>query len=222
MTYSKTFICLANSRKLAGRCVAGKEIGDQGIGGWVRPVSGNSTGELSDSDRRYSGGRDPALLDVIRIEMVEHRPHGFQMENHLIDDTRWWTRVRAASADELRQALDVVHGPLWDNSSSSYNGLHDRVEESRAEQLACSLKLVEVNDLTIEVLIEGAEFGNPRRKVRGDFSLNGIEYRLAITDPKIESQYAQGNHQIGNAILCVSLGEPYEGYAYKLIAGVLA
>jgi len=78
-----------------------------------------------------------------------------------------------------------------------------------------------VDDLKIEVLIEGAEFGNPRRKVRGEFTLNDVNYRLAITDPTVESEYADGTHDIGSAILCISLGEPYEGYAYKLIAGVI-
>jgi hypothetical protein len=78
-----------------------------------------------------------------------------------------------------------------------------------------------VNDLKIEVLIEGAEFGNPRRKVRGEFTLNDMNCRLAVTDPIVESKYADGTHDIGSAILCISLGEPYEGYAYKLIAGVM-
>jgi len=83
-------------------------------------------------------------------------------------------------------------------------------------------------DLKIEVLIEGAAFGNPGRKVRGEFSLNGVRYRLAVTDPIVESKYLAGNdgtYDVGNAILCISLGEPYKGYAkgyaYKLIAGVI-
>jgi hypothetical protein len=201
--------------------VAGKEIANQKIGGWIRPVSKRPAGELLDNDRCFSNKKDPSLLDVITIEMIKPQPDGFQTENHLIDDTRWWTRVRSATLGELRQALDVVEGDLWDNSSSSYNGLNDRVEETQALGLESSLKLIEVNDLKIEGLIEGAEFGNPRRKVRGEFTLNEVSYRLSVADPIVESEFVDGTHDIGRAILCISLGEPYGGHAYKLIAGVI-
>jgi hypothetical protein len=221
--YTKTIICLANSRKITGRCVAGKEVGGGGPGAWVRPISGRQTGELSEEDRRYENGQDPKLLDIIRIPMVEPKPHGFQTENHLIDDGYYWTKERQATWGELKAALDKVSGALWDNSSSSYNGLHDRVEEAAANQLGSSLRLIEVKDLKIVVAIEGAEFGNGKRRVRGHFTLNGAEYWLSVTDPVVERQYLagkDGEYKVGDAILCISLGEPYGGYAYKLIAGV--
>ena len=34
----KEFICLANSTKLRGKCVAGKVIEKTKIGQWIRPV----------------------------------------------------------------------------------------------------------------------------------------------------------------------------------------
>ena len=221
--YTKTIICLANSRKITGRCVAGKEIAGEKIGGWIRPVSSRPAGELSEEERRYENGQDPKLLDVITIPMVEPRPHGFQSENHLIDDGYYWAKEREAGWDDLKAALDKVSGPLWDNSSSSYNGLHDRVEEATANELGTSLRLVEVKDLKTVIAVEGAEFGNAKRKVRGRFTLNGAQYLLSITDPVVERQYLAGGNgefNVGPAILCVSLGEPYQGYAYKLIAGV--
>jgi hypothetical protein len=221
--YTKTIICLANSRKITGRCVAGKEVGSGGPGAWVRPISGRQTGELSEEDRRYENGQDPKLLDIVRIPMVEPKPHGFQTENHLIDDGYYWTKERQATWGELKAALDKVSGALWDNSSSSYNGLHDRVEEAAANQLGNSLRLIEVKDLKIVVAIEGAEFGNGKRRVRGHFTLNGAQYWLSVTDPVVERQYLagkDGEYKVGDAILCISLGEPYGGYAYKLIAGV--
>jgi len=221
--YTKTIICLANSRKITGRCVAGKEVGGGGPGAWVRPISGRPTGELSEEDRRYENGQDPKLLDIVRIPMVEPKPHGFQTENHLIDDGYYWAKQRQATWEELQAALDKVPGALWDNSSSSYNGLHDRVEEAAANQLGSSLRLIEVKDLKIVVAVEGAEFGNGKRKVRGHFTLNGAQYWLSVTDPVVERQYLageDGEFEVGHAILCVSLGEPYQGYAYKLIAGV--
>jgi hypothetical protein len=173
--YTKTIICLANSRKTSGRCVAGKEVLPNGTGAWVRPVSKRPTAELSEEDRRFQDGKDPKLLDVVRIPLVEPRPHGFQVENHLIDDGYYWTKVRKATWAELRLALDPVAGPLWDNSSSSYNGLRDRVQEAVANQSNSSLRLIEVDDLKVVVHVEGAEFGNGKRKVRGRFTFNGVE-----------------------------------------------
>jgi hypothetical protein len=221
--YTKTIICLANSRKITGRCVAGKEIAGDKIGGWIRPVSSRPAGELSEEERRYENGQDPKLFDVITIPMVESRPHGFQSENHLIDDGYYWAKEREAGWDDLKAALDKVSGPLWDNSSSSTYGLNDRVEEGAANRLGNSLRLVEVKDLNIVVAVEGVEFGNAKRKVRGRFTLNGNQYWLAVTDPVVERQYLagkDGEYKVGDAILCISLGEPYGGYAYKLIAGV--
>jgi len=221
--YAKTIICLANSRKVRGRSVAGKEIVGGKIGSWIRPVSGRTAGELSEEDRRFENGQEPRLLDIIRIPMIEARPHACQTENHLIDDSDYWTKEGEASWDELQAALDSSSGPLWDNSSSSYNGLHDRVDEAVAKNLSSSLRLVEVTDLKITVAVEGAEIGKPKRKVRGNFTLDGAPYRLAVTDPVIERDYlegADGEFKAGHAVLCVSFREPYRGYAYKLIAGV--
>ena len=222
--YAKIIICLANSRKIHGHSVAGKEIAGGNIGSWIRPVSGRAAGELSEEDRRFENGREPGLLDIIRIPMIEARPCGYQTENHLIDDSEYWTREGEASWDQLQCALDSISGPLWDNSSSSYNGLHDRVDETTANSLGSSLRLVEVTDLEITVAVEGAEIGKGRRKVRGNFTLNGTPYRLAVTDPLIERNYlagADGAFKVGPAVLCISFREPYRGYAYKMIAGVL-
>ena len=63
-----------------------------------------------------------------------------------------------------------------------------------------------------------------KRKLRGDFSLNGHRYRLSITDPLLERAYFKGpdgEFEIGEAALSISLGEPYQGFTYKLIAGMI-
>ncbi len=221
--YSKTFICLANSRKTSGRCIAGKEVLHDGFGDWIRPVSARITGELSEEERRFEKGGDPCILDVVEVVMVEHRPHGYQVENHLIDDKHYWRLERRAGWVDVLGCLDEVVVHLWTNNSSSYYGTHDRVSEAEAAGIQSSLKLIKVDDLAVKVAVEGAEFGNGKRKVRACFSLNGEFYRLAITDPIVERQYLareNGTYDVGEAVLCVSLGELYDGYAYKLVAAV--
>jgi hypothetical protein len=205
--------------------VAGKEFDGSKSGTWIRPVSARENGELSEEDRRFENGKDPALFDVVEIPMIEPRPHGYQTENHLIDERLYWTNKGRATLDDVRKAVEAIKGPLWDNSSpSSYNGIHDRIADENAAKLKGSLKLVEVTDLVIEVGVEGAAFGRGKRKVRGHFSLDSVQYKLVVTDPVIERRYfdgADGTFKIGPAILCISLGEPYDGFAYKLIAAVI-
>jgi hypothetical protein len=176
--YTKTIICLANSRKVAGRCIAGKEIAEGRIGEWIRPVSARPNGEISEEERRYENGTDPAVLDVVTIALIEPRPHGFQVENHLIDSVYYWAKERMASPEEIEGALDIVHGPLWSNLSSSYTGLHDRIEEGQAETLGNSLKLVKVSDLSVSVGMEGTESRSGRYGASSRLTEFDIAWRL--------------------------------------------
>jgi len=222
--YIKTIMCLANSRKISGRCIAGREFTDEQIGDWVRPVSARENAELSEEERRFENGRDPRVLDIIQIPMIEPKPHSFQIENHLIDAGYYWSLKGIATWQQALTAVDRTEGPLWSNNSRSYNGLNDRVAEYETSLTDGSLRLIEVQNLEIEVALEGEDFGNGKRKVRGKFSFSGINYCLAITDPPIERKFLQGQNgvfPIGHALLCISLGEPYHGYAYKLIAAVI-
>ncbi len=151
--YVKSIVCLANSRKTSGRCVAGKIVGGADSGQWLRPVSARPTGELSEEERRYENGKSPQLGDVIGIPLCSPQPHAFQPENHLIDDKYYWTLERRSDWDEIRRLADGVSGCLWDNDSSGYNGLNDRIDEREAAnavaQFGGSLKLIDVNDLKI-------------------------------------------------------------------------
>jgi hypothetical protein len=225
--YDKTIICLANSRKISGRCIAGKIIEGQDRGNWLRPISGRPTGELSEEDRRYKDGTTPKLGDIISIPLRSPQQHAFQPENHLIDDRYYWELNRIANWSEIRSCVDNVRGTLWDNSSSGYNGIHDRIIETEAanvvKKYSSSLKLIEVTDFVVQISVEGAQFDNAKRKVRGRFSCAGHNYLLAITDPIIERQYLSqndGTYNVGNSILCISIGEPFHGYVYKLIAAI--
>jgi hypothetical protein len=120
--------------------------------------------------------------------------------------------------------LDGQTQPLWSNHSSSYNGRNDRVSEQEVSSSNGSLRLIDIKDLEIQVGIEGLEFGDAKRRVRGMFSHLKVQYLLSITDPLIEARFLAGQDgqtRIGRALLCVSLGDLWQGYAYKLIAAVI-
>ena len=155
--------------------------------------------------------------------MAKPKPHMHQSENHLIDDGRHWVKVGAAGWADLESALDTVTGPLWFNGSSSYNGLNDEVPEATAKKLSSSLYLVRPNKLQISVGTEGVQ-GRRKKKVRASFSLGKFAYKLTVTDPVVEKAYLaceDGIYPVDDAILCVSLGEVYKGYAYKLVAALI-
>ena len=220
MTYVKRIACLANSWKIGGACVAGKEIAGDRWGGWIRPVSVRPAGELSQEERHYENGQDPEVGDIVDIPLTELRPSAYQQENHVIDYRRHWKRVGRCTWEQLQAAVDTVVGPLWENGHSSSRGINDCVPEGNATKLGDSLCLVRPVDLD---LIVGREWEGKRR-VRGQFSVDGLRYRLKVTDPVAVSHFLgrpDGTHRIEEAILCLSLGEIFRGQAYKLIAAVI-
>ena len=88
-----TFMCLANSRKLSGRCVAGIQTGGQG---WIRVVSRSSSGTLSRSHYTLANGRQVALfdvveadVDVVEADVAEARPEPHQPENWVLGREGW-------------------------------------------------------------------------------------------------------------------------------------
>ncbi|MFZ0774796.1 MAG: hypothetical protein WCA49_24610 [Candidatus Sulfotelmatobacter sp.] len=227
MSYTKTIVCLANSRKLAGRCVPGKEWDGRNLGAWCRPVSDRDRGELT-AERWYSKTwRDPQLLDLVEVGLLGPRPSAFQTENHLVDTSVRWKYAGHVSARYLVPALDRPAGALWANGESTGCGLNDKVSAPMAARQKNSLVLVQPEFLTIAVNTEGADIGNPRRRVRGHFSLQGHDYILIVTDPIVEKQIMSNpdgfSRELQNPILCISLSEKYgaQNACYKLIAGVM-
>ena len=93
MAASKRIVCLANSRKLHGRCVAGIELVDFRRAGWIRPVSAREHQEVSEYERQYQDGSDPRLLDVIDVPLLEHHPKDYQQENWLLDPKYYWEKA---------------------------------------------------------------------------------------------------------------------------------
>jgi hypothetical protein len=161
----------------------------------------------------------------MQVKFLGQSPHAYQPENHTIDDHAYWTLDRHAGFQSAVNALDPVRDSLWGTGlDSSYSGINDRVPTAAATAFGYSLALVDVYDLRLEVSAEGANFGNNKRKVREFFTYSQKSYGLSITDPVIETQYLagpDGEFEIGRTLLCVSLGEPYQGHAYKIIAGVI-
>jgi hypothetical protein len=223
MAAVKRILCLANSRKLHGRCIAGRELLDGEPGPWIRPVSDREHEEVSEYERQYEDGSDPRVLDIIDIALVAPRANSIQPENWLLDPEMYWTRVGRLSTSALDRFVDRP-GTLWLNGFSTYSGCNDQIPVDQATGVDGSLKLVRVDALGINVSARGGVFGRIKRRVQGRFQWQGVDYWLWITDPWVERDYlarADGDFDIGPCFLTISLAEPFNGACYKLIAAVI-
>jgi hypothetical protein len=165
------------------------------------------------------------LLDVLRVPLAEPRPEPHQPENWLLNPGRW-KLVDRLSPEVAVQRLTpaIARGPAL------LGNVGDRIpfEPFARHPAAASLALVEPNSL--QWRITTGVRGN--RQTRARFSLNGHVYDLSVTDPVIERRLVhlpEGLHSIHESgfdprsriVLTVSLGEPFNGDCYKLVAGVL-
>jgi hypothetical protein len=221
MVSTKTIVCLANSKKYSHRCVAGKELQGNRIGGWIRPVTERANCEVSLDEISFQDGSVPQLLDIVAVPLLQHSPHSYQTENYLIDGGYYWVKKGVLSVADLPKFCDDT-STLWINGHHSFNGYNDAIPLEVAEtQLHSSLFLIRPSSLCIHVATE--KYG---RKVRAAFSFRQQRYKLAVTDPLVEQHCLRGNDGIfrldnRERYFCVSLGEPYKGFCYKLVAAII-
>ena len=220
----KRIVCLANSRKPGGRCIAGKEILEDGqIGRWVRPVSARPTEEVSQLERqygKYGNGGEPQILNVIDIPVISHRPKDHQRENWLLNPRIRWSQIGQFDSNDLSGLVDADL-PLWPDSLS---GLSDRVPQYVTPYLRDSLRFIKVDSLRITVSPPFGSSADAAPNLRGRFQYSGQDYSLRITDPDVEARamgLAYQDYEVGERYLTISLGEPFQGYAFKLIAGLI-
>jgi hypothetical protein len=214
------FVCLANSQKHGGRCVAG--ITAAGV--WVRPVSSEPDGTLCPRDYTFGDGSEPALLDVIRLE-ASHSPKPHQPENWRISSAQWQCLGRLGSQEARRWLHQVaIPGPQLLGSTADRFSYTDLVERP----IRSSLCVIEPAELRWHVT---TNFRGDRQ-IRADFELAGMSYNLSVSDPGWAdrlSNFGFGSYSSSEAgilrsqaaFLTVSLTEPFNGSCFKLIAAVV-
>ncbi|HCX79017.1 dual OB domain-containing protein [Syntrophomonas wolfei] len=203
------FICLANSNKNGGRCIAGKDLDSYK---WIRPVSDSVTGELSLLQYCYENGREPNLLDIVGVTLKEPKPQAGQPENHLIAASEW-KYYGTFPKKEIARLCDEPEN-LW---MLDYKA--DRVSSNTVISggINQSLYLIKPDQAILSV---GLEYG--KLKVRANFNYKGQAYSLVVTDPNYLIINTIGSYPLcQNTYLTISLGQEFKGYCYKLVAGII-
>jgi hypothetical protein len=217
----KLFICLANSRKYSGRCIAGIELqyGDdmrlrivrnaENNPKWIRPVSENEYGELNNDWVRHI-----RLGDLIEMEAKDHNGfRHYQIENvPFVHNTVKVVEHLELHQDRLNMLRTFDRLPLF---GCYQNAIHlDKVGDTER-----SLQFIRVTN----VQLGWREEAGKRPQERLIFTYNDAQYNLPLTDIEFVEKYLQDNTILHNAktiYLTVSLSLPYEGKIFKLAAGV--
>ena len=206
-------LCIANSRKYGGRCVAGVRRDDKSL---IRPVSDTEHGSLNESACQLDNGHPVQQLDVVRVGLSGHDPRPHQPENWIVTD-RPWKLERQLTLREAANVLEplVVEGPDLFGTST------DRVtwDEIQESDLQASLAIVKAVAPTF-----CWKQRDPTQR-RAKFDLDGVPYELPITfDFPYPAEGEPIHRSQASWYFTISLGEPFAkqgGDCFKLIAGAI-
>jgi hypothetical protein len=204
-------VCLANSYKTGGRCIAGIDIK---TGEWVRPIPNNINKAIT--TQRFINCAEPKILDILEIPLENDGPdEGCQPENRLLKRGRWTKIGELKPRDLLRYCT---------NESVVLHNDEDRVPPDLFLRLPKekwrSLQLVHDTNVCF--------YCDPWRKWHVSFRYgHGKTMDLKLTDPVILQKLESGQKVIKECILTVSLATPFSRspadpkFCWKMVAGVV-
>lgn len=215
----KYFICLANSYKRGGRCIAGVEVvsngngkwklvhNDDGNPRWIRPIAQTTYGEIPN----YLA-EDIQMLSVVRLSNVEPCPEGAHTENVYYSRIEQFDYDISQLLSSMNQFIDSRHQSIF----------HNRGRAVSAEMLGginYSLMLIHPDKASAY-----RDENREKSKNRMKFTYYGVEYDFPITDPAFLDEFKREPERyadIPNVYLAISLGLEFEGWHHKLVAGVI-
>ena len=210
------FVCLANSFKEGGRCLAGIELDnnnnpkiENGHPKWIRPICNTTHGEV-----HTHLVADLKILGIIEIEVTGY-PHekNYQSENVLFRENS----IRVIGRFSFTQL-----NQLCDNRSLIFGNRGKAVSEEAIGNLSYSLMLINTNQFEV---IERTYEDNPNRlQTRLVFSYNGNKYDLPVTDPIFLHNYQSSSdaiEDVEDVYLTLSLAIVHNNWHYKLVAAII-
>jgi len=210
----KTIVIFANSVKHHQHCVAGKDVATKE---WIRPVGDENGCELKDEQTKYKNKYGEYLakpLQKMKIKFIKKSPLLNQPENYVISDDIWEQNYKI-DRNEIKNYIDSPPN-LWIDNESPNDRVNYQLVQNGTIQIKQSLYLIEIKRIHICWKDRSNFEQNPQR--RGIFEYNRVSYDLPLTDPNFSEFEEQ---DLENKFLCISLGEEFGGYCYKLIASIL-
>ena len=215
----KYFVCLANSYKRGGRCIAGVEIVFDNRGGWkpvrnedgrprwIRPIAKTTYGEIPNF-----AAENIEMLSVIKLTDVVACPEQCHVENVYYSCMEPCEYNTLRESNIMNQLIDSKHQSIF----------HNRGRAVSAEMLVginYSLMLIHPDKASAY-----RDDNREKSKNRMKFTYYGIEYDFPITDPAFLDEFKrEPEHydEIPDVYLALSLGLEFEGWHHKLVAGVI-
>lgn len=223
MSMEKLFICLANSKKLTERCIAGIELVKSVREGykydvvrtednnpkWIRPISEAESGAVSSWLVK-----DINLLDIVKINVTKPTPQGYQSENVLFDGKP------PAIIDTFKKTPSLIEELLSVNEAILFGNKDRSISVRHITKLGYSLVLIEPSEVDAHITTNWR--GDDQTRAR--FVFNGNSYNLPITDIDFIHQFRYIPTLLDSCThvyFTVSLGVEFNQQHYKLIAGVV-
>ena len=215
----KYFICLANSYKHGGRCIAGIEVIPQSDGNlgivhhddgrprWIRPVSMSANGEIPNN---LAESFD--IFSLVKLTDVEPCPDKAHTEDVHCTRMEICPFELSPTKNFLDQLLDTQHQAIFYFRGKSFPA-------SIIDRLNYSLMLIHPDNACAYCDEE-----RENSKYRMKFTYYGSNYDFPITDPVFLEQFKKNPDSyadLNDVYLVLSLGLEFEGFHYKLVATVV-
>lgn len=207
-------LCLANSYKEGGRCIAGILLNNNNLpilrdnkAVWIRPVCKAEHGQVPNS---LCNNILP--LDIIEINGTNNVGSGYQSENTSFDENEILSigRVNKNILNNLYSGTNLIFG----NRGKA-------IPKDTIKTLDHSLILVNLTEFEI---IEKEYKDRQYPQVRLNFTYNNNSYDLPVTDPIFLNNYNNNNTILNNKNdidVVLSLGVPFNNWYYKLVATII-
>jgi hypothetical protein len=208
-------ICLANSYKNQGRCIAGI---DQLSGEWVRPVSNLDDGRIL-IDSRLINAERISMLDIVDVPLQLGKGAGHEIENRGYSDLPWQVIGKANPVNLLRYCEHSLLYPDF-GKSIPYDFL-------KLQAPVRTLQLIEVKFLCCYEEYSHKDDRKKWKGVIGDKKYDFVDFKLSITDPIAIEKLNRGKSLSPHCLICMSLGQPISPgnsstqLCYRLIAGIV-
>lgn len=210
------FVCLSNSFKEGGRCIAGIELDKDNkpvfINGhrkWIRPICRTEHGEVPSHLVEHL-----KILDVVEIDITEKPEEiNYQSENVFFIENS--IRITATFN---RNNISILCDPKLLIFGTRGKAMSSEV----VAHLSHSLMLIKTDKFEVISKIYNDNPNNPQ--IRLSFLFKNVTYDFPVTDPVFLYNYRSDENYLkncNNLFLCISLTVPWKDWYYKLVAGVI-